>query len=101
VAVVIALVSSSSTASGFSRSIISSSTRRHPPPSWISIRGGADVQTTTSTSLQSSLIGAIDTFYKTMPLASAFLTVCRYYVHMICLFISYVLLRNTYDDIDM
>jgi len=71
--VAVALVSSSSTATGFSR--ISSSTRRHPPPRWISIRGGADVQTTTSTSLQSSLIGAIDTFYKTMPLASAFLTV--------------------------
>ena len=69
--VAIALVSSSSTATGFSR--ISSSTRR--PPRWISIRGGADIQTTTSTSLQSSLIGAIDTFYKTMPLASAFLTV--------------------------
>ena len=76
--VAIALVSSSSTATGFSRSIISSSTRRRPPPRWISIRGGADVQTTTSTSLQSSLIGAIDTFYKTMPLASAFLTVCSY-----------------------
>ena len=81
--VAIALVSSSSTATGFSR-ISSTSTRRRPPPRWISIRGGADIQTTTiqtSTSLQSSLIGAIDTFYKTMPLASAFLTVCRFYVH--------------------
>jgi len=31
-------------------------------------------QSTTTTSLNSSLLGAVDTFYKTMPLASAFVT---------------------------
>ena len=50
-----------------------------PPPfrALLNVRGG-DVSSTVHppTSLQSSIITAVDTFYKTMPLASAFLTVC-------------------------
>lgn len=60
-------------AAGFSRvglSRISSLSVPHSPP-WLTVRGGADPAT-----LKSSFIGSVDTFYKSMPLASAFLTVC-------------------------
>lgn len=58
-------------AAGFSRvglSRISSLSVPHSPP-WLTVRGGADPAT-----LKSSFIGSVDTFYKSMPLASAFLT---------------------------
>lgn len=59
-----------SAASGFT-------TRIAPFRPLLNVRGG-DVSSTVHppTSLQSSIITAVDTFYKTMPLASAFLTVC-------------------------
>ena len=47
-------------------------------PPWLRIRGGdgesAAAVGGSTTSLKSSVLGAVDVFYKTMPLASAFLT---------------------------
>lgn len=44
-------------------------------PPWLNVRGGdSGSAARTTTSLTSTLIGAVDTFYKTMPLASAFFT---------------------------
>lgn len=44
-------------------------------PPWLNVRGGDGSSTVRpTTSLKSTVLGAVDTFYKTMPLASAFLT---------------------------
>ena len=73
-----------SAASGFT-SRIAPSVASPPFRRCLNVRGG-DVSSTvhTSTSLQSSIITAVDTFYKTMPLASAFLTVCLDALLLIC-----------------
>ena len=67
---VLALCSCANSAAAFST--VSPSAK---PPPWLNVRGG-DISSTVrpTTSLKSSVIGAVETFYKTMPLASAFVT---------------------------
>eukprot|EP00584_Thalassiosira_punctigera_P001234 CAMPEP_0172527082 /NCGR_PEP_ID=MMETSP1067-20121228/1853_1 /TAXON_ID=265564 ORGANISM="Thalassiosira punctigera, Strain Tpunct2005C2" /NCGR_SAMPLE_ID=MMETSP1067 /ASSEMBLY_ACC=CAM_ASM_000444 /LENGTH=214 /DNA_ID=CAMNT_0013310747 /DNA_START=150 /DNA_END=791 /DNA_ORIENTATION=- len=67
---VLALSSCATTASAFSS--VYPSTK---PPPWMKARGGCSgSMSRPSTSLKSAVLGAIDNFYKTMPLASAFFT---------------------------
>lgn len=64
------------------------------------VRGG-DVSSTVHppTSLQSSIITAVDTFYKTMPLASAFLTVCVMCELFICFY--FLFLPDTFFNLSI